>query len=134
MECNSGIKMGYNSINSVVNHAQSKKLEKILNSCKDRHAVLGDRTHKALLSVNGNTTPPHAFAQAMADIKVKTIVSMKGTDKAIADVMTDGCNMGIKSIYKYLNQYKNASSEAKEIANDLISAEQELRTDLRNYL
>lgn len=134
MECNSGIKMGYNSINNVIPYTQSKKLEKILDACKDRHAILGDKTHKALINNNGNTKAPHAFAQAMADMKVKAVVSFQGNDKAIASVMTDGCNMGIKSIYKYLNQYKNASVEAKEIANELISAEQELRTDLRKYL
>jgi hypothetical protein len=48
--------------------------------------------------------------------------------------MTDGCNMGIKSIYKYLNKYDCANNDSREIANNIISAEQELRTSLRQYL
>jgi len=48
--------------------------------------------------------------------------------------MTDGCNMGIKSLYKYLNQYTGADEKSKDITNRLISIEQELRTDMRSFL
>ncbi len=133
-ECNTGIKMGVSSINNVMPYVKNNELKNVLNACKDKHAVLGDKTHRALLNEKEDTKPPHKFAQVMADMKVKTVMSFSGKSSSVADVMTDGCNMGIKSIYRYLNKYKNASEEAKEIANDLISAEQELRTDLRAFL
>ena len=59
---------------------------------------------------------------------------MDSKDKQIAGVMTDGCNMGIKSIYKYLNKYDGANNDTKDIANNIISAEQQLRQELRQYL
>ena len=64
----------------------------------------------------------------------KMMMTMESKDKQIASSMTDGCNMGIKSIYKYLNQYYQADDNSKSIAHRLISAEQELRTDLRGFL
>ena len=70
----------------------------------------------------------------MSDMKIRATVTLKKSDSTVADVMTDGCNMGIKSIYRYLNQYPSADDNSKSIANRLISAEQELRTDLRSYL
>ena len=133
-ECNSGIKMGMNSIKNVLPYAKGEEMRRILNACSDKHAVLGDKAHKALLKINADTKPPHAAARVMAKMKIKAEVSLNPKNKKIADVMTDGCNMGIKSIYKYLNLYSGASNEAKQIANDLISAEQELRTDLRCFL
>lgn len=133
-ECNSGIKMGINSIKCVLPYIKNENMKKSLNACSDKHAILGDKTHKALLKINTDTKPPHPVARIMAKLKIKTNLVFNSNDNKVADIITDGCNMGIKSIYKYLNVYNNADYEAKQIANDLISAEQELRTDLRKFL
>ena len=133
-ECNSGIKMGVESINNVMPYVKSESLRSVLNACKDKHAVLGDETHKALISADENTKNAHPIAQVMSDMKIRASVTLKKSDNTVADVMTDGCNMGIKSIYKYLNQYNQADDNSKSIAHRLISAEQELRTDLRGFL
>ena len=133
-ECNSGIKMGIDSINNVMPYVKSEELRSVLNACKDKHAVLGDETHKALISADESIKNAHPVVQVMSDMKIRATVTLKKSDNTVADVMTDGCNMGIKSIYKYLNQYSGADNKSKSIANRLISAEQELRTDLRSYL
>ncbi len=133
-ECNSGIKMGIESINNVMPYVKSEELRRVLNACKDKHAVLGDETHRALINEDESTKNVHPVAQVMSDMKIRATVTLKKSDNTVADVMTDGCNMGIKSIYKYLNQYSSADDKSKSIANRLISAEQELRTDLRSYL
>ena len=133
-ECNSGIKMGVESIDNVLPYVKSESLKSALNACKDKHATLGDETHRVLLKADESTKNAHPVAQIMSDMKIRAKITMHKSDSTIADLMTDGCNMGIKSIYKYLNQYKNASDSSKSIANRLISMEQELRTDLREYL
>jgi hypothetical protein len=48
--------------------------------------------------------------------------------------MTDGCDMGVKSLSKYLNQYKAADERSKDIAKKLIKIEQRLGDDIRGYL
>ena len=55
-------------------------------------------------------------------------------DAQIADLMTDGCNMGIKSIAKYLNKYPASSSEVKELASNIIKLEENFALDLRKFL
>ena len=52
----------------------------------------------------------------------------------IADLITDGCNMGVKSLNKYLNQYPAADSKVKDICDRLIKIEEKLGKDLRRYL
>ena len=133
-ECNSGIKMGVDSIDHVMPYVKSKELLKVLNSCKDKHAVLGDETHAALLSANLDTKNAHPVAKMMADLSTRMKITVNKSDNEIASIMTDGCNMGIKSLYKYLHQYEHADESAKDITNRLISIEQELRTDMRKFL
>ena len=133
-ECNSGIKMGVDSINHVMPYVKSNELKKVLNACKDKHAVLGDKTHRALKKANVSTKNPHPLAKTMSDMSTRMKITMNRTDNEIASVMTDGCNMGVKSLSKYLNQYKNATEESKNIARQLISSEQTLCEQLRPYL
>ena len=133
-ECNSGIKMGVDSINQVMPYVKSEELMSVLNACKDKHEILGDKTHKALLKAELDTKNIHPVAKIMADMSTRMKITMNKNDNEIASIMTDGCNMGIKSLYKYLNQYSNADEQSKKMTNDLISIEQELRTDLRAFL
>ena len=51
---------------------------------------------------------------------------VKPTDSTIAGLMTDGCNMGVKSLSKYLNQYKAADESAKDLCKRLIAIEEQL--------
>ena len=53
---------------------------------------------------------------------------------SIAGIMTDGCNMGVKSLNRYLNQYEAAEEYAKDITKRLINLEQKLTEDVRAYL
>ena len=54
--------------------------------------------------------------------------------KTIASLMTDGCNMGVKSLNKYLNKYKAADEVSKDIAKRLINLEEKLAIDIRQFL
>ena len=59
---------------------------------------------------------------------------MEGSDTAVADFIIDGCNMGIKSLTKYLNQYKAADESSKNISKELIEEEESLRVKVKDYL
>ena len=133
-ECNSGIQMGIDSIAHVMPYVKDKELKRVLNACKDKHVKLGKEAEVLLNKAEISTKNSHPVAKAMADMAARMKITMHRTDNEIASVMTDGCNMGIKSLYKYLNQYKGADERSKEITNRLISVEQELRTDMRSFL
>ena len=134
MECNAGIKMGESAMKQVLPHARDKELRHILEVTKNTHAALGDETHAMLQ--NGGHAPKdsHPFARAMSSMKICATMMMKESDKSIAGLMTDGCDMGIKSLSGFLNKYKNASDEAKTIAKRLIASEEFLEGKLRSYL
>ena len=44
----------------------------------------------------------------------------------IAKLLMDGCNMGIQSIGKFLNEYEEASSESRSLAKKLLHMDEQL--------
>ena len=133
-ECNAGIKMGESAIKQLLPHVSSDELRGSLEIGKNSHSVLGDETHAMLISLGENTKDPHPVVRAMSSMHICASMMMKESDSSIANIMTDGCDMGIKSISKYLNQYKNADDKAKSIAKRLISSEDYIRAKMRDFL
>lgn len=133
-ECNAGIKMGTNAFKKVLPRVKSNGLKREIESCNTLHCQLGDRAHEMLKDIGADTKPPHAIASAMSDVKISMQLMMNESDAQVARLMTDGCNMGIKSLSHYMNEYKNASSGARELADELISSEDKLAVKLRQYL
>ncbi len=133
-ECNSGVKMGVISLDDVLGHVRDENLEKRLSECKQDHESLGTETHALLNEYHDAGKEPNPMAKGMSWMKTNVQLAMNDSDKTIADLITDGCNMGVKSLSRYLNQYKAASEKAKDIAKRLINLEERLVVDLRAYL
>lgn len=133
-ECQAGIRMGEAAIKQVLPHAKDKELRHALEVAKNTHASLGDEIHKMMLDGGKSPKDAHPVARAMSSMKICATMMMKESDKSIADLMTDGCDMGVKSLSRYLNQYKAADEYSKDIAKKLIHLESQLSTDLRGYL
>ncbi|MDD7215586.1 MAG: hypothetical protein PUH94_02830 [Firmicutes bacterium] len=133
-ECSAGIKMGTATIDGVLKSVDDKKLEEILSSSKDEHNRLGEETEKLLESCGRCEKEPGAMAKGMSWVKTNIMMAVDGGDHTIADLITDGCNMGIKSLSRYLNQYAAADEHSKDIAKKLISMEERLTVKMRDYL
>ena len=133
-ECDAGIKMGVASIDDVLSHVQSRELKNILTECKRRHEVLKEELQKLLARYHDDGKDPNPVAKGMSWMKTNLKMNLEETDAAIAELMTDGCNMGVKSLSRYLNQYKAADEKSKDIAKKLIHLEAQLAADIRGYL
>lgn len=133
-ECDAGIKMGVKSINDVIDHVYSKDFKTMLNRCKDEHEALDSELQELLDRYGDEGKNPNIMAEGMSKIKTGFMLTMKDTDETIADLMTDGCNMGVKSLSKYLNKYAAADEKSKDICKRLIKLEDQLATNIRVYL
>ena len=134
-ECDAGTKMAVASIDEVLDKFHNPKLKELLKESREHHEKLGNDLHELLLKHHVDDKDPSPMAKSMSWFKTNMKVTMNDdNDKAVADVITDGCDMGVKSLRKYLNQYKDADHAAKAICNRLISIEETLRDDLRKYL
>lgn len=133
-ECNSGIKMGISSLDDVMEHVHASDLKKVLQKAKREHEKLGDETHDILLKYHEEGKEPHPMAKMMSVMKTSTKIAMDESDRTIAELLTDGCDMGIKSLHKYLNRYKSAHEEVRSLTGRIIDSEENLRRDIQGYL
>ena len=133
-ECDAGIKMGITSIDDVLNHTQSDKLHKKLSDCKEEHEKLQGQVQQLLGNYKDEGKDPNPIAKGMSWMKTNMKLGMEDSDATIADLMTDGCNMGVKSLNRYLNQYKAADEVSKDITKRLINLEEKLTVDIRGFL
>ena len=133
-ECNAGIKMGVKSLDDVLEHVRDERLKNLLLRSKDIHSSLGGKTHEYLLEYQDEGKEPALMAKVMSWFKSNVKMEGENSDCMAADVITDGCNMGIKSLYKYLHQFPGAEQKVKDLTGDLIRAEEALVEDLREYL
>ena len=133
-ECDAGSKMAVTSIDDVVEKIRDSSMKSLLQESKDHHEKLGNEIHSLLNQYGKSEKDPNPMAKGMSWMKTNMKLTMDDSDATAADLITDGCNMGTKSLYRYLNQYKAADDTSQDICNRLVSIEEELRKGLRNYL
>ena len=133
-ECDAGVKMGVASIDEVIGSVSSRNMRDKLDRCREEHEKLGQELQGRLERFGDQGKEPNPIARGMSWIKTETRLGLERSDKVIADLMTDGCNMGVKSLSRYLNEYKAADEPTKDMAKRLIHLEATLSSDLREYL
>jgi conjugal transfer/entry exclusion protein len=133
-ECDAGVKMGVKSIDDVLKYTHSSQLQKTLSDCKREHEKIDTEIQEELDKYQDEGKNPNPMAKGMSKMKTAMKIAVNESDKTVADLITDGCNMGVKSLSKYLNEYKAADERSKDIAKRLIDVEHNLAVDMRGYL
>ena len=133
-ECDAGIKMGISSINDVLPYVKNDGLRTCLSECKKQHGMLNTEIEGLLERYHDEGKNPSPIAKGMSWLKTGVKLGINESDETIADLMTDGCNMGVKSLNRYLNEYKAADEASKDITKRLINLEQQLTTDIQSFL
>lgn len=133
-ECDAGIKMGVSAIDDVINDVKNSVFKTLLSSSKSQHQKLQEEIDMLLIKHADDGKEPNPMAKGMSKMKTNMKMALDGSDNTVADLITDGCNMGVKSLSRYLNQYKSADSKSKDIAARLVDVEDRLATDIRPYL
>jgi len=133
-ECDAGVKMGVESIDDVLGYVSAGGLKQRLTECKREHEKLEREIRSELDRYHDTGKKPNPMAKGMSMIKTNVKLALNESDGTIANLMTDGCNMGVKSLNQYLNEYEAADERSKDIAKRLINLEEKLAVDIREYL
>lgn len=133
-ECDAGVKMGISSIEDTEKYVKDSELKKILAENKIDHEKLDVMIEEELARFHDDGKEPEFLVKGMSWIKTNIKLAADNSDNTVADLIVDGCNMGVKSLSKYLNQYKAADEKSKDIAKNLITLEERLSVDMRKYL
>lgn len=133
-ECDAGIKMGVQSIEDALKYVSAPELKRMLEKSRGDHLEILSRLQRLLDEYHDGGKEPPVMAKGMAWIKANVKLSAENSDSAVADFIVDGCNMGVKSLSGYLNDFEAADEASKSIAKELISLEERLGVDIRGYL
>ena len=133
-ECDSGIKMGISAIDDIIDDVKNNEFRTLLHDSKTQHEKLKDEVNTLLNEHNDEGKDPNPVAKGMSWMKTNMKMAMDKNDNTAADLITDGCNMGVKSLSRYLNQYKSANSQSRNITNRLVQIEDKLAVDVRQFL
>ena len=108
-ECDAGVKMGISSIEDVLPHVRNADFEKLLTKCKNEHNQLDGELQKILDKYKDDGKDPNPIAKGRSWMKTNMKLGIDESDETVADLMTDGCNMGVKSLNKYLKDSSGSS-------------------------
>lgn len=133
-ECDSGVKMGVASIDEVTDNVSSELFKRLLKDCRAEHEKLRLEIQEQLDRFHDEGKNPNPIVKGMSWVKTNMKLGMEESDATVAELMTDGCNMGVKSLNRYLNQYKAADELSKDITKRLINLEEKLAVDIRQFL
>ncbi len=133
-ECDAGVKMGVSSLDDVLPYVRSDSLKNYLSNCKKEHQKLGSEIDSLLGKYHDDGKDPNPIAKGMSWLKTGVKLGINESDGTIADLITDGCNMGVKSLNRYLNEYKAADEVSKDITKRLVNLEEKLTVDIRSFL
>ena len=133
-ECDAGIQMGIGAIDEVKDHVGNIDFGTQLDNYQREYAQLQNEIQGILHKYHDEGKDPNPVAKGMAWMKTNMTIAFDESDSKIADIITDGCNMGIKSLTKYLNQYKAADGRSKDFAKRLINLQERQVEEMRRYL
>ncbi len=146
-ECDSGCKMAAESLEQIRDMVSDQELWKDITESYEKHQELDAKIKKTLSAMEEEGKEPGKMASAWSWMSTEMRMLAKGGDKEAASIVTDGCNMGIKTIcgYKnqysgaskacgYKNQYSGASKAVMEIADELTGMEENLRDHMKKFL
>ncbi len=133
-ECDQGVKMGIASIDDVLEKTENGSLYDMLQKYRDMHEELKDEMERILNERGLKGEEPKMIAKSMSTMKTSIKMMMEDSYHTVAELMTDGCHMGIKSLNKYINQYNEAEPVAQDMAKKIIRTEEDFEKDLRKYL
>ena len=133
-DCTAGIEMAVSTLDGVLPSVKDHTLQRKLRDSIQTHQQLRSQTISLLHQWGGEEKAPSAMAKSMAWLKTNTRMALGGDDTTAAYLVSDGCDMGVRSLCRSRNRYAGANTQAKFLAEQLIDCEEKLSASLRPYL
>ena len=133
-ECDAGCKMAIDSMEQISKYVSDDKLKTIIQKYNGSHIKMEEDIHRLLNTIGEEDKEPNPIAKASSWIQSEVKMMMNCDSKQAAHLLTDGCNMGVKSLCEYKNQYKAAEDKSVQICDKLCDLETKMTYELREFL
>lgn len=133
-ECDAGCKMAIDSMEQISRFVTNDQLKSIIKKYNGAHIKMEEDIHRMLNNVGAEEQEPGPIAKASSWIQSEVKMMLKGDTKEAASLLTDGCNMGVKSLCEYKNAYKAADEKSVALCEKLCSLETKMGEELQAFL
>lgn len=133
-DCSSGCHMAIGSMEQVMGVVNDPELKKVIDEYNEKHQKMKTESDKLLRNAGETSKTPGGMAAAFAWLSTEMKMMVNDSAHQIASVITDGCNMGIKTISETVNKCPEASEESRRLAEQLIRTEEAFMRDLRRFM
>ena len=129
-----GCKYATEGISIARGYSKSGELSHLLESYEKEHKEIKSELSKKIRTLGEDEYNHPKIGAAMTKLHTNVMLTMDSSSKKIAELMINGCNMGIKSLAKEKNKNRFADKESRELTERLISTEQRMAKDLLAFL
>ena len=133
-ECDAGLKNATSSMEQVMHHLEEGKLRRTIEEYNQEHIAIGKECSRLLEENGRKERRPRPVVKAMSQMSTAIRLRLSDTPETVAALMHKGCQIGIRSLSHYLNQYPAADGSSRQLAEDVIKMEDSFERDLRPYL
>ena len=133
-ECDAGCKMAIDSMEQIARYVSDDRLKSIIAKYNSDHIKLEEEIHRALNNFGREDKEPNPLAKASSWIQSEFKMMMKSDAHQAASLLIDGCNMGIKSLCEYKNQYKAADDKSVQFCEKILAMEEKMIEELKPFL
>ena len=133
-ECDAGCKMAIDSMEQISKFVTDDRLKSIITKYNSDHIKMEEDIHRMLNNIHAEGQDPSPIAKASSWLQSEVKMMMKCDSKQAASLLTDGCNMGVKSLNEYKNAYKAADDKSVSICERLCDIETSMVKDLQAFL
>ena len=133
-ECDAGCKMAIDSMEQIGKFVTNDQLKTIIQKYNGAHIKMEEDIHRMLNNIGAEGQEPSPMAKASSWAQAQIKMMMNGDSKQAASLLTDGCNMGIKSLCEYKNTYKAADEKSVAFCEKLCDLETKMAGELQAFL
>ena len=133
-ECDAGCKMAIDSMEQIGKYVSDDQMKTVIQKYNGAHIKMEEDIHRMLNNLGEEGQGPNPIAKASSWIQSEVKMMMNCDTKQAAHLLTDGCNMGVKSLCEYKNQYKAADEKSVAMCEKLCDLEMKMTYDLQKFL
>lgn len=129
-----GTKYATETISIALDYATGSGMRQLLNKYNKEHEALKGELIETIHERGASESDHPTFSAKMAKMHMKMSLGISSSEHRIAEIMINGCHMGIKTLWKEKNRAKGSGKNSVELADRLIGIEERMKDELLPYL
>ena len=132
--CTAGIELAVSTMDGVLPRVKDQMLRRRLQDGIRSHEDLLAQSRSLLQQWGGTEQHPSPVTVQLSRLRTSTRLALGRDDPTAAEVVADGCDLGVRHLCRSRNRYAGADHAAQYLTEQLIACQENLSVSLRAFL